>query len=282
MAVLLSEAFRNYRRDIIVYRNQARKTEENHNITAKVFINFVGDIEVSQLTFEHIRSFAEHLRKLGRSENTIRGYIIKIRNVIGYLNLLGIETIKKDLIVVPKRVETTPTVLDASLVEKLIKSTSMTRNKAIVALLYSSGIRVSELCALNIADVRGDTFTVNGKGNKLRPCFLDKRAKYWIECYLAERKDNNEALFLTQTGERMTCGRVQEIFKYMRKAAKIKQPIHPHTMRHTYAVNLLKNGCHLFTLSKLMGHASVQTTQAYLQLEDPELKEAYKKYHTIQ
>jgi len=158
----------------------------------------------------------------------------------------------------------------------------MSRNKAIIALLYSSGIRVSELCALNIADIRGDTFTVNGKGNKLRPCFIDKRAKYWLEVYLSERTDNHEALFLTQTGERMTCGRVQEIFKYMRKAANIKEPIHPHTMRHSYAVNLLKNGCHLFTLSKLMGHSSVQTTQAYLQLEDPELKEAYLRYHTIQ
>lgn len=279
--MLLSEAFACYRRDVIVYRNQARKTEENHNITAKVFINFVGDIEVSQLTFDHIRSFTDHLRSHGRCENTIRGYVIKIRNVIGYLNILGIETIKKDLISVPKRVEATPTVIDSCLVEKLIRSTSMCRNKAIIALLYSSGIRVSELCSLNIADIRGDTFTVNGKGNKLRPCFIDKRAKYWIECYLAERTDNHEALFLTQTGERMTCGRVQEIFKYMRKAAKIKEPIHPHTMRHTYAVNLLKNGCHLYTLSRLMGHSSVQTTQAYLQLEDPELKEAYKRYHTI-
>ena len=279
--MLLSEAFACYRRDVIVYRNQARKTEENHNVTAKTFIRFVGDIEVSQLTFEQIRSFTEHLRCKGRSENTIRGYIIKIRNVIGYLNLLGIDTIKKDLINVPRRVETAPTVIDASLVEKLIKSTSMTRNKAIIALFYSSGIRVSELCALNISDIREDTFTVNGKGNKLRPCFIDKRAKYWIEVYLSERTDNHEALFLTQTGERMTSGRVQEIFKYMRKAAKIKQPIHPHTMRHSYAVNLLKNGCHLFTLSKLMGHSSVQTTQAYLQLEDPELKEAYQKYHTI-
>lgn len=278
--MLLSEAFTVYRDEVIYFTNQSPKTAEIHEITLQHLIRLIGDIPVCDLEFTHVMKLKTKLEEQGRSQNTIRLYIIRLRNVIHYLNKKGIDCISYEIITVPKRIDTAPKAATEEEISLMINSTGMLRNKALISLMYSSGARVSEICRLDISDIRDDKFTVYGKGNKNRICFIDQRAKIYLDEYLSKRTDNHPTLFLNREGGRMTPGKVQEVFKYVRKSAGITKPITPHSMRHSYATNLLKNGCHLYTLSRLMGHASTQTTATYLSLENPELQEAYKRFHT--
>lgn len=276
----IKEAFERYCEDVIQYKNQSLRTKESHRQVCEKFIKYAGNIDVLEITFELIRTWKLSLEAEGLATNTIRLYIIKIRNVLKYLRLRDIPCLKYQLVDVPKRDSRPPVIATEQEIEKMIHSTSLLRNKAIIALLFASGIRVSELCRLNRGDIRDKTFSVYGKCGKARPCFIDQRAKYYLELYLKERKDNLPPLFLNQAHGRMTPKKVQDMFIYVRKAAGITKPIHPHTMRHSYATNLMKNGCHIYSLSRLMGHSDIQTTAIYLTLEDPELKEVYNKYHT--
>lgn len=271
-------AFNAYRMDVIVYGNQSRKTEENHLIVQRNLLDYVGDIDVDQLTFAIVRDWKLHLDK-GRSPETVRNYIIKLRVVLAYLKKRGIPALDPDLISVPKRTDKVPSYVLKEDVAKLIECTAKVRNKAIISLLYSSGIRVSELCRLNTADLKKDHFTVIGKGGKARLCFIDTRTQDLITLYLQQRIDNHEALFISHFG-RITPGNVQEVFKYARKRANLPN-VHPHTMRHSFATNLLEGGMHIYTLSRLLGHTSIATTQAYLHTTDRNLQTDYAKYHTV-
>jgi integrase/recombinase XerD len=288
----ISEAFELYRQDYIVFNNQSSKTEEMNNLTMKSLVGFLGDLQVSDLTFQHVRDWKNEMSKT-KSQNTVRGYIIKLRVVLSYVSKRGYKTLDPDIIGVPKR-STTPVefvtekdvwkLLDAAFEPAEGYSTiNRYRNRAIISLLYASGIRVSELCALNRLDMREDgTFTVIGKRDRARLCFFDSRTQSYIEQYLEMRDDNLPALFISpQTGQRISKGTVQEVFKNTRKKAGFNQPIHPHTMRHSYATNLLRNNTNLYYVSKFLGHSSVQTTEMYTHYVDEDLKKIYKEKHTI-
>ena len=121
-----------------------------------------------------------------------------------------------------------------------------------------------------------------GKGNKIRPCFLDYRAMEHLDAYLALRTDKNSALYLSElTRDRITKGTVQMVFRNLSRIYSSSKLIHPHTMRHSFATNLLRNNANLFHVSKLMGHSSTQTTEVYLHYTDADLQKAYDDKHTI-
>lgn len=288
----LSGAFERYRQDKIVFGNQSHKTEESSIYTLRSLTSFIGgDIELSDLTFEIIRKWKLSLEKRGLVSRTIRGYIINLRVVLKYMKQLGVDCIDHELISIPKRVDRPPSVLSSEDVSNLLKLVDETsncsllnkvRNKAIISLLYSSGIRISELCSLNREDVKESSFTVFGKGQKSRPCFIDERTRALLDEYLALRTDAEPALFVDGfVCSRVKSGSLQALFRRLTKRGGFKKPIHPHLLRHSYATNLLKNGCHIYTLSRLMGHSNIATTQIYLHLYDAELAEAHQKYHSI-
>lgn len=280
--MLVSEAFNAYASDVIAFRNQSRKTEEHHNVALKSILGFIGDVPISELTFNNVRDWKLSMEARNLSVITIRGYLIKLRVVLAYLESRGIKILSPVQIPLPKRIDTIPEVINPLQVQLLIDSTAKARNKAIISLLYSTGLRVSELCSLNRISVSEDYFTIIGKGGKSRICFIDKRSRRLLGQYLRERRDNDPSLFISPlNGLRMTPGGVQEIFKYARKKAGFDFPVHPHTLRHSFATNLNKNGASLRAIQLMMGHASVQTTQIYLHIYDSELIEDYQKYHTI-
>src|SRR5690606_17056051 len=128
-----------------------------------------------------------------------------------------------------------------------------------------------ELCSLNRDSIRDRSFTVVGKGGKARLCFLDERTETLLDLYLETRKDNLQPLFLTDSGHRITPGTIQETFKSIRKATGIE--CHPHTLRHSFATNLLQTNTNLYYVSKLLGHSQLNTTQQYLHLVDYDLQE---------
>lgn len=274
----LSEAFELYRTDVIAFRNQSSKTEENHLVAMKSIIRFMGDIDVSNITFEQVRNWKQHLEK-NRSDATVRNYIIKLRVVLAYLQVKGVKSLDPNLIPVPKKTQSVPVFLNKEQVTLIINSTKRIKNKAIVSILYASGVRISEMCSLNRDSIRERMFTLIGKGGKARLCFIDERSETLLNLYLEGRDDNNPALFLTDAGKRITPGVVQETFKSIRKSTGIE--CHPHTLRHSFATNLLQSNTNLYYVSKLLGHSQLNTTQQYLHLVDHDLREIYKKHHTV-
>lgn len=276
--MLLTVAFERYRQDVIVFTNQSKKTEENHLVCLRALLIFFGDIDIEKLSFEMIRLWKSELTKI-RSPDTVRNYVIKLRVVLSYCHRQGRPVLNPELLPIPKRRDKVPLFLTKEQVQLCIDSTSKIKNKTIVSLLYASGIRVSELCSLDIGEIHGETFTVVGKGGKARLCFLDGRTIYLLEQYLSSRGDNRAALFLSDTGARITPGTIQETFKSIRRRTGLA--VHPHTLRHSFATNLLSTNTNLFHVSKMLGHAQLSTTQQYLHVMDPDLQRIYREHHTI-
>lgn len=275
--MLISEAFALYKQDVIIFRNQSRKTEENHDIVARAIVKHCGDIEIESLTFESVRRWKLELDK-GRSAETVRNYIIKLRVVLAYLRKCGYKVLDPDLVAVPKRTDKVPAFISKEEVAQLLKCTNKIKNKCIVSFLYASGIRISELCSLNRSSIKDNSFTVVGKGGKARLCFIDERTQVLLDLYLDSRTDNNQALFLSESGKRITPGAIQETFKTIRKRSGID--CHPHTLRHSFATDLLRNNANMRYVQTLLGHSSLQTTQMYLHVTDHDLQEVYKGHHT--
>lgn len=290
--LLISEAFELYKREAILFKNQSAKTAEMNDLACKSLLSSTEDIPISELTFEMIVAWKEKLL-YGRSQNTARGYLIKLRNVLRHLALRGYAVLNYELISLPKRTATPIDFLTEDEVSQLLNcvftpqagynTLNRYRNRAMIALLYSSGIRVSELCSLDRLSIRSDrTFTIFGKGNKPRLCFVDERAYKAITEYLDKRTDRNKALFIShQNGKRITKCVVQMMFRYATDRMGYPKPIHPHMLRHSFATNLLENNTNLYYVSKFLGHSSVQTTEMYLHYKDPDLKKLYTEKHTI-
>lgn len=275
----ISEAFDVYCLDCIALKGQSAKTEESHYTCLRVLMAYTGDIELELLTFQMVRDWKLHLDK-DRAPVSVRTYIVKLRVVLAYFHKRGYDCLDPDLIPIPKRQGKLPEFVSPEEVRRMISSTRKIKNKAIISLLYASGLRIGELCALNRDAIKDDSFSVIGKGGKPRLCFIDQRTKTLLELYLDTREDNNPALFLTEAGKRITAGTIQETFKSIRKISGI-QNVHPHTLRHSFATNLLKRNCNMRYVQVLLGHQSLQTTQIYTHVVDYDLKEVYAKYHTI-
>lgn len=277
--MLLSKAFEDYASDVIAFKNQSRKTMEMSSLALKSLLRHIGDIDVSELTFQHVRRWKESLEDERKSCNTVRGYIIKLRCVLTYLRKQRVECIDADVIPIPKRQITIPTWITPEDVSLLI-SHSNTRGRAVISLLYASGIRVSELCNLNRGDLREGRFTVIGKGSKARLCFYDSRTADYLHKYLLSRKDNNPALFTQRIARtRIRPTGVQEILISARNKAGFQKPITPHSLRHSFACDIAQNGIPIHSLQRLLGHANLSTTSVYLNVTDVKLEEEYTKYH---
>lgn len=285
--MFISEAFERYISDVIVFRNLSAKTEESYVYANKSFIRAFGDIEISTLTFNHIREWQKKNKTV--SPNTLRVYICCLRQVLSHLQALEVKCISPNLIPVPKRDTVAVQYYSKQEIAEIIYSikrkqgctkANLVRNKLIISLLYSTGLRVSELCNLNVRDVMEDTISIIGKGNKPRICFVDSRSRKLVDGYLDLRTDQQPWLLMGSGGKRMTSGDVRHLFERIRKDTQFKT-IHPHAIRHSYATNLLENGAHIFMLKELMGHSSISSTAVYLHVKNPELKQAYSKYHTI-
>lgn len=283
---MLSVAFIKYK-ELIVFKNQSKKTEEQFQCAFKSFVKFMGDIEIKDITFALIRDWKQQQKT---SEATSRGYIISLRQVLKYARQQGYECIDSETIPVPKRPDTIPDYLLPDEVARLIKSMKpkrgqscnhLIRSQLIVSLLYSTGMRVSELVALDRHTVKTDTITLIGKGGKAGIVFIDQRSRELIDKYLATRADGHPALLLGAGGRRMTTGDVRALFRRLQFGDGSNRKIHPHTLRHSYATNLLNKGCDLYSLSKLMRHADISTTATYLHTTNPQLEALYKKHHTI-
>ena len=288
----ISEAFERYRLDYILFRDQSPKTEETHRNTQKMLINFTGDIDIALLSFDLVRDWKMHLNK-GREPSTVREYIIRLRVVLKYLQKLRYEVLDYELIAVPKRPAKVVAFLNADQVALLLSAIAKPvrgypkiarlRNTSVISFLYASGIRAAELRSLNRQDLQPDnSFTVIGKGSKTRLCFFDARARTAISAYLTARSDTNPALFIAdQTGKRLSKSGLQIIFDRARRIADLPVPVHAHTLRHSFATNLLQNNVNLRHTQVMLGHSSIVTTQMYSHVVDKDLQAVYERGHSV-
>ena len=224
-------------------------------------------------------------------------YVIALRSFLRYLIRKDYKVLTPDKIELPKTESRSLKFLDRDQLERLLAQPDISkdqgiRDKAIMELLFSTGLRVSELCKLNRDQINLERkeFGVIGKGQRARVVFLSDRATIWLERYLAKRTDQSKALFIRYSGNqeptenmeklRLTTRSVQRIVeKYVRKA-RLPIKITPHGIRHSFATDLLMNGADLRSVQELLGHKNVSTTQIYTHVTNAQLHDVHKAFHS--
>jgi len=280
----ISEAFEFYRRAEIVAGGLASKTAESYFYASKLAIGYFGDIEMRRIRAEDVRDYYEHL--LGwQKPDTARGNIVCLRAVVKLLHRKKEPVMDPEDIKVPKREKRLIQYLTEPEVRAFVREVgrkqrgyseiNRLRNIAITEVLFSSGIRVGELCRLNRNSIRNRQFVVAGKSKLPRPCFINAQAEQAITDYLARRRDAEPALFLSnQSGRRIAPGTVRRIFQRTCQHSNFVG-VHPHTLRHSFATYMLSQGVDLRFIGEMMGHESLDTTKIYTHYTNPQLKKIY-------
>ncbi len=288
-------------------KNRSQKTLQNYTHYLGRFSEFFGkERDLNQLKMIDIQQFRLQLNRLqdDRSQRTVgiktqNYHLIALRAFLKYVSKHDIDTLAPEKVELSKIPERTVEFLDAEEVVRIFEAVQVAdrqgkRDYAILQMLYSTGLRVSELVALdrNSVDLVRKEFMVRGKGKKQRIVFLTDLSATALQQYLDLRDDNFDALFLSGgrgrkqdqdilKGEkkRLTARSVQNIVgKYARKAGVIKK-VSPHTLRHSFATTLLRNGADIRSVQEMLGHASITTTQIYTHITNSRLKEVHEKFH---
>lgn len=299
----LVELKRQFLEYLEIERGRSVKTIENYDRYLERFFAFAKVKTVSQLSETQIREFRLHLNRQagskigGRIEpmkrRTQNYYLIALRAFLKFLRKRGIEALSPERIELAKVPERSIDLITAAELKRLlaapdVKTLEGKRDRAILELLFSTGLRISELCGLSIDDVdlTRDEFSVRGKGDKVRVVFLSDAAKKYVQEYLTARKDLEEALFV-RYGRKANDGgdsrlqprAIQRLIKFYAGKAGITRKVTPHVIRHSFATDLLSNGADLRSVQALLGHANIGTTQVYTHVTDKHLREVHKKYH---
>ncbi len=269
----LKEQFLEY---LEIEKNRSPKTVENYDHYIGRVLKFLQAKTPADLTEEGIRKFRIDLNRQPFKKITQNYHIIALRSFLKYLAKRDIKALSADKLELSKQEDREVTFLDDDELEKFLKSAEDLRDRAILETLFSTGLRVSELISLkrNEIDFNRGEFTVRGKGSKLRIVFLSDTAIKAIEAYLEKRTDIEPELFS------ITVRQVQRIVrKYAIKAGIVGKSVHPHTLRHNFATDLLRNGADIRSVQAMLGHASVTTTQIYTHVTDKQLREVHQKFH---
>ena len=228
------------------------------------------------------------------SKKTQNYYLIALRSFLKYLARQGIQSLPAERIELAKTPERNLDLITPTELQRLLDAPNGTdlkslRDRAILELLFSTGLRVSELCSLtNDLDISQDEFSIRGKGGKVRVVFISDRAREKLQQYLKARKDMEDGLFVKtddenrgkQTKEKSLSPKfIQRIVKHYATKAGISKKVTPHVIRHCFATGLLSNGADIRSVQTMLGHAHIGTTQIYTHVTDKQLREVHKKFH---
>jgi len=292
-----------------IEKNRSPKTIENYDHYLSRFLQFAKVSQPDDISEELIRSFRIHLNRLsdgksapstgaqGKLKKITQNYhIIAIRAFLKYLAKREIKAISAERIELGKQEDRHIDFLEGNELERILNSPNGPdlddlRDKAILETLFSTGLRVSELCSLDRdkIDLKSGELSVKGKGSKIRLVFLSDMAKVSIQTYLKKRSDTDPALFIRiPKGEafnkypnlRLTPRSIERIVrKHAVLAGIMGKKVSPHSLRHSMATDLLRNGADIRSVQAILGHASVTTTQIYTHVTNAQLKEVHERFH---
>lgn len=280
-----------------IEKGRSLKTVENYDRYLTRFLIYAKVSSPGRISETLVREFRLHLNRQGGVSGTMKHktqnyYLIALRAFLKFLRKRDVESLNPERIELAKTGARDLDLISSQELERLMQGpTGGTlqdlRDKAILELFFSTGLRVSELCGLNRdLDLTRDEFSVRGKGEKVRVVFLSLAAKKAIKAYLDKRKDMDEALFV-QMGKaaksakelRLTPRSVERLVKYYAVKAGITRKVTPHIIRHSFATDLLENGADLRSVQALLGHQNIATTQVYTHITDKHLREVHKAFH---
>jgi site-specific recombinase XerD len=306
----LSELKRQFLEYLEIEKGRSLNTVRNYEHYLDTFLSFSKLQDPKDINEDIIRTYRLWLNRqpTGKKTPGIQGsaetlkkktqnyYLIALRSFLKYMVRRGVTSLppeRIELAKVPERhidlisIEELDRLLNAPLQTKEVTVKEL-RDKAFLELLFSTGLRVSELCSLSRdLDLNKDEFSIRGKGEKVRVVFLSDAAREALKNYLAKRKDMDDAMFV-QFGKnaknsdnlRLTPRSVERIIKHYAIKAGISKKVTPHVVRHSFATDLLSNGADLRSVQALLGHAHIGTTQIYTHVTDKHLKEIHKKFHS--
>ncbi|HLN18997.1 MAG TPA: site-specific tyrosine recombinase/integron integrase [Patescibacteria group bacterium] len=293
-----------------IERSRSAKTIENYGRYLEFFLNWAHIDDPKDITDELIRNFRLHLNRLednkgNRLKKVTQGYyVIALRSFLKYLAKRDIKSLQAEKVEIGKTPDREVEFLEENEVERLLVAASggdfkSLRDRAILELLFSSGLRVSELISIDRdkLNLKSGELSVRGKGNKIRVVFISDTAKNALKSYLDKRTDIDAALFIrdvksqekfvksdsnfTKGGNnlRLTPRTIQRIVKYYAAKAGIVKNVHPHTLRHSFATDLLINGADIRSVQAMLGHSSITTTQVYTHITNKQLREVHQAFH---
>lgn len=276
---------------LIIEKKYSKNTVSSYERDLKKFSNILKNKSLYEITRKDIQNFINEINK-DQSTRSISRNISTLKSFYKYLKLNKIIKINPmDQINNPKTKKALPKVLSEEEINNILDIELKTdfdyRNKAMLELMYSSGLRVSELINLNVNDIdlENDTVKIFGKGSKERIIPLNDYAKEALKEYIAvHRKElfkhgENNYLFLNNHGNKMTRQGLFKILKNIAKEKNIKTEFSPHTLRHSFATHLLKYGADLRSIQELLGHSDISSTQIYTHITNEKLEKDYKEYH---
>ena len=308
----ISDLINDFLESLEIEKGRSTKTTENYGLYLARFFELIAQdfpegatIKPSDLTPELLRKFRLRLNRFDDNQNherlsalTQSYHLIALRGFLKYLAKRGIHSLDHSLVDLPRAAKKQVTFLHFDEVERLLSEIPIDtetglRDRAIIELLFSGGLRVSELCSLNRDSINlaRREFMVRGKGKKDRPIFIDQTTADHLEEYLNARIDTLPALFLNNSSNqnipdtsgdfrRLSPRSIERIIQKYARLAGITKHVTPHTLRHSFATDLLMNGADLRSVQSLLGHANIATTQIYTHITDPHLKEVHEKFHS--
>lgn len=296
---------REFLEHVEIEKGNSLLTVRNYDHYLSRFIEVAKISDPKDITDDTIREFRLYINRLpgmkvrGQSsatlkKNTQNYHLIALRAFLKYLMKRGVTSLSPDRIELAKIKERHLDLISVEELDRLMnapdtKDAKGLRDKAILELFFSTGLRLSELCSLNRdLDLSKDEFSIRGKGEKVRVVFLSPAAKEAIKVYLKNRKDLDEPMFINYSprkdsqgkNARLTPRSIERIVKYYAIKAGISKKVTPHVIRHSFATDLLSNGADIRSVQMMLGHANIATTQIYTHVTDSQLKDIHKKYHS--
>jgi site-specific recombinase XerD len=306
MALTLKEMKTQFLEYLEIEKGRSVKTVENYDRYLMRFFDFAKVTDPTAVTETMVREFRMHLNRAPGTAGTMKRntqnyHLIALRAYLKFLRKRDVDSLNPERIELAKTAPRDLDLITASELDRLMRgptgdTLTALRDRAILELFFSTGLRVSELCNLNQdLDLSRDEFSVRGKGEKVRVVFLSPEAKEAIAAYLKKRGDMSEALFVgygsaftkksvgkKETAKdlhRLTPRSVERMVKGYATKAGITRKVTPHIIRHSFATDLLENGADLRSVQALLGHANIATTQVYTHVTDKHLREVHKAFH---